>query len=142
MSIDPNQAIAQLAREDGRYQVEAYFFIFESLAYAQEVLGMGSETPSEDEPDQTDKPTEQERHLTGQELCEAIRLYARRQFGLMAKCVLNSWGVHTTGDFGEIVFNMIRAGRMKKNTRDRREDFQDVFDFDKGLISDFNFKLS
>jgi uncharacterized repeat protein (TIGR04138 family) len=43
--------------------------------------------------------------------------------------VLNSWGLFTTGDFGEIVYNMIRAGLMRKSRTDRREDFDDQFDF-------------
>ena len=42
--------------------------------------------------------------MTGQQLCEAIRQYALEQYGLMAQCVLNSCGVYTTGDFGEIVY--------------------------------------
>ena len=77
------------------------------------------------------------RHLTGQELCEAIRLFAQEQFGLMAKCVLNSWGVHTTSDFGEIVYNLIRAGEMRKTPNDQREDFDDVYDFEEGLVKSF-----
>ena len=48
-----------------------------------------------------------ERHLTGQELCEAIRQYAVEEFGYLAKSVLNSWGVYKTRDFGNIVFNLI-----------------------------------
>ena len=48
----------------------------------------------------------------------------------MAKVVLNDWGVRSTGDFGEIVYNLIGIGLMKKSDTDRREDFDDVFDFD------------
>ena len=70
-----------------------------------------------------------ERHLSGQELCEAIRRYAIDQFGLMAKCVLNNWGLHETGDIGEIVFNLIGIEQMRKTVHDRREDFDHVFDF-------------
>jgi uncharacterized repeat protein (TIGR04138 family) len=58
----------------------------------------------------------------------------------MAKCVLNSWGVHNTGDFGEIVFNLIRIGQMRKTKDDRREDFDDVFDFESGLTQSFQIK--
>jgi uncharacterized repeat protein (TIGR04138 family) len=74
--------------------------------------------------------TEEERHITGQQLCEAIRLYAVKQYGGMAKSVLNHWGVRNTGDFGEIVFNLISIGQMRKTDNDRREDFDHVFDFD------------
>ena len=49
--------------------------------------------------------------------------------GYLAKHVLNHWGVRSTGDFGEIVFNLIEIGQMRKTPDDRREDFDDVFDF-------------
>ncbi|MEX1224912.1 MAG: Minf_1886 family protein [Pirellulales bacterium] len=138
--LDPNHPIAQLARQDGRYSVEAYAFIFDSLNFAHSVLNMGAEASSE--PDEFDEPaTGRERHLTGQELCEAIRRYALHQYGYMAKVVLNSWGIHQTGDFGEIVFNMIRAGHMRKTPQDKREDFDDVYDFDKGLVEQFEINL-
>ena len=55
----------------------------------------------------------------------------------MAKVVLNSWGLRTTGDFGEIVYNLIGIGMMKKSKTDRREDFDDVFDFDEELRDPF-----
>jgi uncharacterized repeat protein (TIGR04138 family) len=51
--------------------------------------------------------------------------------------VLNSWGVTNTGDFGEIVFNLINIGQMRKTTEDRREDFDNVFDFDTDLQGSF-----
>ena len=55
----------------------------------------------------------------------------------MAKTVLGSWGVHKTGDFGEIVFNLIRIGQMRKTPRDHREDFEDVYDFETALTQGF-----
>lgn len=137
--LDPNHPIAQLARKDGRYAVSAYIFVFDALSYAHNVLGLGKAQPSE--PDAVDDPDEEEtggeQHLSGQELCEAIRLFALDQYGYMAKVVLNSWGVRNTGDFGEIVFNMIRVGHMRKTPHDRREDFEDVFDFEEGLVEQF-----
>ncbi len=75
--------------------------------------------------------------MSGQELCEAIRRYALEQYGYLAKNVLNSWGVHSTSDFGNIVFNLIEIKQMKKTSNDRREDFDDVFDFDEGLVREF-----
>ncbi|MEX0585437.1 MAG: Minf_1886 family protein, partial [Pirellulales bacterium] len=80
-----------------------------------------------------DAMPEVERHVSGQELCAAIRRYAQDQFGYMAKCVLNHWGIRSTGDFGEIVFNMIRVGQMRKTPQDRREDFDENFDFEVDL---------
>jgi len=68
--------------------------------------------------------------VTGQELCRAIQCYAIHQFGLLAPSVLAHWGVRSTGDFGEIVFNLIDIGQMRKTDNDRREDFDDVYSFD------------
>ena len=143
--LDPSHPIAQLLQEDKRYAFEAYVFVFEALRYAQDELGLGAEVVSESEEEETSSEGERssrpQRHLTGQELCEAIRLFALEQYGYMAKCVLNQWGVQSTGDFGEIVFNLIRIGEMRKTENDRREDFDDVYDFDEGLVKQFQIEM-
>lgn len=149
--------IVKLLEEDDRYSVEAYSFVRDALSFGQHVLGYGEENlPSatdEDEADIDDDDDDDvnpflaeleeldddvdeprvERHLTGQQLCEAIRQYALEQYGYMSKVVLNSWGIHNTGDFGEIVYNLIRIGMMKKSESDRREDFDDCYDFDEAF---------
>ena len=104
--IDPSDSFVALLQEDRRFKPEAYIFIFEALNYAQNELGMGGEKSGDlSARTRANKPEETaERHVTGQELCEAIRLYALHQYGYMAKIVLNSWGLHNTGDFGEVVF--------------------------------------
>lgn len=144
--LDPSHPIVELLKEDDRYAFDAYVFVFEALNYAQNVLQMGAEATakmhdrdsdedlenaagggSEDESDE-DEPVE--RHVTGQQLCEAIREYALQQYGYMAKDVLGNWGIRGTSDFGEIVFNLIRIEQMRKTPHDRKEDFKDVYDFD------------
>lgn len=142
--LDPNQQLALLLKEDRRYRLDAYLFVFEALSYAQDVMGMGTECSSEpavevdEEDDELDGP---QRHVTGQELCEAIRRFAQQQYGLMAKTVLESWGIRKTGDFGEIVFNLIRIGRMRKTPHDRREDFDDVYDFQTAFREGFKIQM-
>ena len=140
--LDPNHPIAELLRNDRRYKFDAYVFVFEALHYAHKVLGMGGERaePEEEEPSEA-SPSQPERHLTGQQLCEAIRRYALEQYGYMAQCVLESWGVKSTSDFGEIVFNLIRIGQMRKTGSDRREHFDNVFDFDSGFGQSFKITL-
>jgi len=147
---DPLQAINELVNQDRRYRFDAYVFVFEALRYAQKVLklgaaaGGGSLQPDEDDPfaDEDDDPAgSPERHVTGQQLCEAIRHYALEQYGYLAKCVLNSWGIHNTGDFGEIVFNLIRIEQMRKTPQDRREDFDNVYDFDYALVQHFEITM-
>lgn len=136
--IDPSHPIAELLRKDRRYKFDAYVLVWESLKYAQETLGMGANRSAELEAESS-SPTE--RHLTGQELCEAIRRYAVEQYGFMAKKVLEDWGVHSTSDFGEIVFNLIGIGQMRKTPEDRREHFDDVYDFDTAFVQDFKITM-
>jgi uncharacterized repeat protein (TIGR04138 family) len=133
--LDP--AIVKLLEEDRRYPLEAYVFVFEALQYAQSVLGMGKEAPSEPGGGPEEEGAGPQRHVTGQELCQAIRQFALEQYGYMAKLVLGNWGMHATGDFGEIVFNLIRIGRMRKTPHDRRQDFDDVYDFDSAFREQF-----
>ena len=171
--LDPNHPISKLAREDGRYCVDAYTFVFEALNHAHEVMQRktgeqsGAAEAAEieqlllsEEIEITDADVDEEieclqqmaaegqssaeetaRHVTGQELCGAIRSLALEQYGYMAKCVLNSWGVYRTGDFGNIVFNLIEIGQMKKTDRDKLEDFENVFDFDRELVQNFTIPL-
>lgn len=133
-SIAPEAlALSRLMREDRRYKSEAYQFVRAGLAYAQDVLSFGQEsTPPEHADD--GRPI---RHVTGQDLCWALRQFAHVQFGLMARLVLADWGIRSTSDFGEIVYNLIRVGVMTRSPADRREDFDDVFDFQQSLVGDF-----
>ncbi len=132
--LDPTHPIVRLLEEDRRYAFDAYVFLFEALHYAQNVLQMGADQPTEPAPEPEaavgEEPAEPQHHVTGQELCEAIRRFALDQYGYMAKTVLNSWGIHGTSDFGEIVFNLIRIGQMRKTPSDTIVDFDNIYDFD------------
>ncbi len=43
--LDPSHPIAKLLKEDRRYKIDAYAFVFEALNYAHSQLGMGTERP-------------------------------------------------------------------------------------------------
>lgn len=151
--VDPSHPLAQLLKRDRRYPLDAYLFILEALSFAQDSLGMGEEPPTEElepargveEPAPRARPKAErprrrgERHLTGQQLCEAARHYALQQYGYLARTVLASWGVTRTDDFGELVFNMIEIGQMRKTRKDKREDFHGVYDFTEAFARDLRF---
>ena len=157
--LDPNHPIAKFARTDGRYHVDAYAFVFDALHHAHTVLNMGKPSAGKKaagkktagkkaaakgrKATKPEEPAEEEEcHVSGQELCAAIRHLAIEQYGYMAKCVFNRWGVTKTRDFGNIVFNLIELGQMRKTDSDRREDFDDVFDFDRELVEGFRISQS
>ncbi len=130
--IDPKDPIHELLERDRRYRFEAYEFILDGLQYAQSKV-LAAATAEESDEDSGDEG----RHVTGQQLCEAILEYALDLYGMTAKCVLQHWGIRSTRDIGEIVFNMIEIERMKKTDRDRIEDFDDVFDFEEAFRPGF-----
>jgi len=154
--VDSSHPLFQLLQQDRRYTLDAYLFVLEALTYAQETLGFGQEPPAgELEPPRVDeaagsgrtrsRPRRErrraERHVSGQQLCEAARQFGQQQYGFLAKTVLGTWGIRGTADIGEIVFNMIDIGQMRKTRSDKREDFHDVFDFDDAFARDLPFAV-
>jgi uncharacterized repeat protein (TIGR04138 family) len=153
--LDPSHPLYELLQRDARYTLDAYVFVLEALSFAQESLGMGAEPAAEDleplaeaEAAAAAKPRQRtgrgrkrqaERHVSGQQLCEAARLYGLQQYGYLAPTVLAVWGVRSTDDFGAIVFNMIDIGQMRKTRADRREDFHGVYDFAEAFRRDLAF---
>lgn len=127
----PLQAMRDLLEEDQRYKLEAYQFIREALQYAHEHILVSPEATTGPSGEMTP------RHITGQQLCEACRLYAIEQYGYLSKMVLAKWGVHSTSDFGEIVYNLIRIEQMRKSASDQREDFDDLYTFDEAFEPNF-----
>ena len=147
--LDPKHPLAELIRRDRRFPLDAYIFVFEALNYAQNELGMGKDAVPDVGIDLDDSTVElddsgdpqPERHVTGQELCEAIRRYSIEQFGLMARVVLRNWNIRGTSDFGEIVFNLIEINQFRKTKEDRREDFNNVYDFHTAFETEFQADL-
>jgi uncharacterized repeat protein (TIGR04138 family) len=72
---------------------------------------------------------EMNRHVTGRQLCWALRDIALERWGLMARPLLSSWGITCTEDVGRIVFALVENGWLQKQPQDSLEDFQQVFAF-------------
>ena len=115
----------EVIEDDGRYPLEAYRFLQEGLEYAVRRLH-GQEALEAPKPESlADDP----RHVDGGQLCLSIRDLALERWGRLAKAVLNGWGIHTTRDFGEMVFVLVANEFLHKTERDRLDDFEHVFSF-------------
>jgi uncharacterized repeat protein (TIGR04138 family) len=128
--LDLETAIRQkVLAKDSRFEIGAYLFLYESLAYTQQELGRdGKDLPSE------------RRHVSGAELMEGIRDYAFRLFGPLAPTVFKNWGIRDSSDFGEIVFNLVEQNLLGKTEGDRREDFEGGFDLEKAFDGPYEVK--
>src|SRR5690349_9594877 len=90
------EALEIITIKDPRYPRDAYLFVREALDHTQRTLVRDKQGSI--------------RHVSGQELLDGIKDYASGQFGPMAMMVLESWGIHSCQDFGELVFNMVETG--------------------------------
>ena len=139
MMSEFSHPLLDLLAKDTRYQAEAYEFIRNALNYAHDELGLGQiDQQVLAAAMEADGDIPDDAHLTGQQLCEAIRQYSILQFGFMAKTVLNNWGLNETLDFGEVVYNLIDIGMMRKSNSDSKDDFAGVYDFDSVFVKDFD----
>lgn len=121
----------QIREKAGPFSPEAYQFVREGLAHTVKMIH-GREAMDELE------VTGDERHVDGRQLCMGLRDFALTQYGMLARTVLNRWGVQRTDDFGRIVFAMIEAGFMRQSDEDVFEDFQGVYDFTEAFSVDMN----
>lgn len=122
-NISYNEALAQIVRDDPRYDEHAYLFLREALDFTIQKMAKPVEGPA--------------RHVSGHELLEGIRVYALQEFGPMTFRVLAHWGIKRCEDFGEIVFNLVDKGILGKTERDSREDFSGAYDFTEAFVIPF-----
>lgn len=108
--------LGRIRSRGGCYDERAYLFVLASIEYLQGRLTA-------------------RRHVTGPELTLACRDFALEQYGLMARVVLEHWGIRGTADFGRIVFALVEVGLLVTQPGDREEDFHDVYVFDQAFGS-------
>ena len=112
----------KLRSHAGGYSLEAFAFVQEGLRFTVEQAA-----------EREDMEPSEGRHVSGQELCLGLREYAVREYGLLAKTVLHSWGVRRTEDFGRIVFALVETGILRKSEEDSLGDFTGIFDFEEAF---------
>ncbi|MEW6199225.1 MAG: Minf_1886 family protein [Planctomycetota bacterium] len=120
MDMELAEKFEDAVRRDGRYPPEAYEFLHRGLELATRMKHGAPPAGS---------TASLQRHVTGQELCDALRVLAIRQWGPLAREVLRRWNIHRTRDFGQMVYLMIDVGLMGKQDSDEISDFDDVYDF-------------
>jgi len=113
--------LEEIARKDGRFSPQAVRFVYEGLGYTAKKID-------------SDPP-----HVNGQALCEGLRKLALEKWGRLALLVLNTWGIRTTRDLGEIVYLMIKHKWMSAQPTDTIDDFNDVYDFKTVFKDKFKF---
>jgi uncharacterized repeat protein (TIGR04138 family) len=117
------EALESVVANDPRYQRDGYIFLRDALDFTtkqqKKIKGVTV------------------RHVSGPELLDGVRRYALKEFGPMVTTVLDSWGIRSCEDIGNMVFNLISAGVFGKTDEDSIEDFKNVYDFEEAFVRPF-----
>lgn len=116
-------AIENIVRRDSRFDPQAYLFLKEALDFTLK-------RAAEDNDGQA-------RHVSGQELLEGFRDLALQEFGPMAATLMDEWGLSSTRNVGEMVFQLIDEQMFGRQETDTLEDFEDIYDFDEAFRAPF-----
>jgi uncharacterized repeat protein (TIGR04138 family) len=125
--------VSELAFRDGimerirlrepRFDERAYLFVLAALEYSQQRLP-------------------ERRHINGRELALACRDLALDRFGVMARLVLEHWGVRSTGDIGDVVFTLVDLGLLMSQPSDSRDEFIGIYDFDQAFEREYPWSVA
>lgn len=108
--------VEEICAKDPRYKPDSYEFIMQALRFTQNTL-------------------KRKGHCNARELLIGIKNFCIRQYGPMSKAVLNYWGIYTTADFGNIVFNMLDYKLLSKSEQDKIGDFENGYDFESVFVN-------
>jgi uncharacterized repeat protein (TIGR04138 family) len=95
---------------ESRFDEKAFLFVLAAIEFCQQRL------------------TER-RHLSGRELALGCRDLALERYGVLARSVLEHWGLTSSTSIGEVVFALVDVGLLSAQPTDSAADFLDVFDF-------------
>jgi len=112
-----------MIERDPRYGKEAYIFLKEALEFTIKQKKRGK--------------TEAGSHVDAVELLDGFRQLALKEFGPMVMTVLEYWGVRSSFDVGQMVFNLIGAGVFGKTESDSVDDFNRALDFHMAFTAPF-----
>lgn len=118
-----SESLDAIARQDPRYDREAYVFLRDAL----------EDTIKRRRKPRKDVATD----VAAPELLDGFRLYALKEYGPMASTVLDYWGIRSTSDVGNLVFNLVDAQVFSKTERDTPQAFANAYDFDTAFQAPF-----
>ena len=113
----------QIRLREPRFHERGYLFVLAALEFEQ-------------------ARRSERRHISGADLARAVRDLAIERFGVLAREVLEHWGIRRTEDVGDVVFAMVELGLLAAQPNDSREDFARVYDFDTAFERDYPWNVA
>jgi len=123
MSQNFRTIVGEITDKDSRYNADAYVFIMEALSFTQ-------------------KKYKAPRHVSGDQMLTGLKDLLMDKYGPMTMAVLEHWGIKSTEDFGNIIFNLVDGKVLSKTDEDKIEIFRDGYDFEEVFEHGYRKKLN
>jgi uncharacterized repeat protein (TIGR04138 family) len=108
-------SFADIMAKDDRYNSRAYALLSEVIRF----LGEGG------------------KHMTGEDILAEFKELALDQYGPLTFSVLREWGVSRCEDIGEMMFNLVDSGRIRRDEDDNIESFAGGYDFKETFLGPY-----
>jgi uncharacterized repeat protein (TIGR04138 family) len=110
-----SDSFADIVGKDSRYEARAYALLMDCVHYLGKNGG----------------------HMSSADVMEEFKERALDQYGPMAYTVLDEWGLSSTEDIGEMMFNLVEFRRVRKDDDDRLDDFCGGYDFKEAFLGPY-----
>lgn len=110
-------SFADIIAKDDRYNPRAYALLMDVIGF------LGGENG--------------DKHMSGEEILDEFRERALDQYGPLTYRVLLEWGVKSTEDIGEMMFNLAESHRIGRDDGDSAESFVGGYDFKEAFLGPY-----
>ena len=112
-----SDSFADIIAKDDRYHPRAYALLVDVIRY------LGGEDGN--------------KHMSGEDILDEFRERTLDQYGPMSYRVLTEWGLKSTEDIGEMMFNLAESRRIGKDDGDSAETFVGGYDFKETFLDPY-----
>ena len=110
-----SDSFADITGKDPRYDARAYALLMDCVHYLGKEGG----------------------HMSSADVMEEFKERALDQYGPMTFTVLGEWGLSSTEDIGEMMFNLTENHRVRKDENDTPESFANGYDFKETFLGPY-----
>ena len=107
---------ADIVAKDHRYHARGYAFLMDVVHYLS---------------------GEADKHVSGEAILDEFKERALDQYGPLTYTVLAEWGIHSTEDIGEMMFNLVDAKRVHRDENDSPDTFLNGYDFKETFLGPY-----
>ena len=119
--FQPNKTVRNFCLKTKKFHPDAYYLVRHAVSVSANYIPKQSE----------------QKHISGQNLLIVIRKVLLELYGPLTIDVLDSWNVHSTEDFGQIVFDLVGMKLLGVSEKDSSHDFDNGYDCIEAFVLPF-----